>query len=168
MRRASKALLTHAAAAGPVDYSASKAAVINMARTCAFGLGGTDIRVNAINPGLIATGMTKPLFEMAIARGKGSKIGQVNPTRRYAVPEEIAQAVVFLASDEASYVNGIELPVDGGLVSSVFSSVAHARSPARTRSWAARPSSLSSRCMYTSASNSTGARAASTEPAAAS
>ncbi|GAA5955923.1 hypothetical protein JCM3765_000041 [Sporobolomyces pararoseus] len=104
--------------AGPQDYSASKAAVINLANTSAQALAGTGIRVNAICPGLIETGMTTFTFEAAKARGTLGKVGQLNPLRRFGIAEEIAQAALFLASDDSSYVNGIALPVDGGLSSS--------------------------------------------------
>jgi NAD(P)-dependent dehydrogenase (short-subunit alcohol dehydrogenase family) len=63
--------------------------------------------------------MTKPIFDGARARGNEGKIGQLNPTARYGVPEEIAAMALFLASDEASYVNGQAIPVDGGLTSSL-------------------------------------------------
>ena len=76
------------------------------------------MRVNAICPGLIETGMTKPMFDMARAAGSEKKIGQLNPLRRAGVPGEIAAAALFLASDESSYVNGQALAVDGGLSSS--------------------------------------------------
>ena len=72
--------------AGPVPYSASKAGVINMVQTCAQQLAGTGVRVNAICPGLIETGMTKPIFEMARAAGKEKKIGQLNPLLRAGAP----------------------------------------------------------------------------------
>ncbi|GAA5853801.1 hypothetical protein JCM3766R1_002119 [Sporobolomyces carnicolor] len=104
--------------AGPQDYSASKAAVINLANTSAQALAGTGIRVNAICPGLIETGMTTFTFEAARQRGTLGKVGQLNPLRRFGIAEEIAQAALFLASDDSSYVNGIALPVDGGLSSS--------------------------------------------------
>ncbi|GAA6063419.1 hypothetical protein JCM10212_002088 [Sporobolomyces blumeae] len=104
--------------AGPQDYSASKAAVINLANTSAQALAGTGIRVNAICPGLIETGMTTYTFEAAKARGTLGKVGQLNPLRRFGIAEEIAQAALWLASDDSSYVNGIHLPVDGGLSSS--------------------------------------------------
>ncbi|PWZ02962.1 NAD(P)-binding protein [Testicularia cyperi] len=105
--------------AGSVDYSASKAAVISLAQTTAWQLQRTNIRANAICPGLIETGMTLPTFEMARERGTAGKIGQLNPTARYGVAAEIANAVTFLATDEASYVNGVALPVDGGLQASL-------------------------------------------------
>lgn len=105
--------------AGPGPYSASKAGVINLVTTSANFLYGTNVRVNAICPGIIETGMTKPIFDRARDRGTDGKIGQLNPLRRYGNPEEIAAAALFLASDESSYVNGQALPVDGGLSSSL-------------------------------------------------
>lgn len=107
------------AGAGPLAYSASKAGVINLVQSAANMLGGTNIRVNAVCPGLIETGMTKPLFDYARAKGSEGKIGQLNPLARAGQPEEIAQAALFVASDEASYVNGHALVVDGGLTSTV-------------------------------------------------
>ncbi|CAG8627359.1 6694_t:CDS:10 [Acaulospora morrowiae] len=104
--------------AGPMDYSASKAAVINLAQTGAWELYGTNVRVNAICPGLFETGMTKALFDAARIRGSQDKIGQLNPMRRAGVTEEVANLVVFLASDESSYVNGQAYAVCGGLSAS--------------------------------------------------
>ena len=62
--------------------------------------------------------MTRPMFERARERGTAGKIGQLNPLQRYGVPQEIAQAALFLASDAASYVNGQAIAVDGGLSAS--------------------------------------------------
>ncbi len=104
--------------AGGAAYSASKAGVINLVQTAAQQLGGSGIRVNAICPGLIETGMTKPMYDIARERGQQSRIGELNPLRRGGEPEEIAQAALFLASDDSSYVNGAALVVDGGLSSS--------------------------------------------------
>jgi NAD(P)-dependent dehydrogenase (short-subunit alcohol dehydrogenase family) len=104
--------------AGGPAYSASKAGVISLAQTAANELYGTGVRVNAIAPGLIETGMTKPIFDGARARGNEDKIGQLNPLTRYGVPDEIAHAGLFLASDDASYVNGQTIAVDGGLSTS--------------------------------------------------
>ena len=101
--------------AGSIAYSASKAGVISLAQTIASELRGTGVRINAICPGLIETGMTKPIFDYARARGTERRIGQLNPTTRYGVPDEIAQMALFLASDRSSYVNGQAIPVDGGL-----------------------------------------------------
>lgn len=105
--------------AGPVPYSASKAGVINLVATCAWQLLGTGVRVNGICPGLIETGMTKPIFDMARAKGTDDKIGQLNPTRRYGHPEEIASVALFLLSDDASYVDGQVIPTCGGLSASL-------------------------------------------------
>jgi NAD(P)-dependent dehydrogenase (short-subunit alcohol dehydrogenase family) len=101
-----------------MPYSASKAGVISLVQTAANQLSGTGVRINAICPGLIETGMTRPIFEEARARGSENKIGQLNPLRRAGGPEEIAQVALFLASDAASYVNGQAIAVDGGLSSS--------------------------------------------------
>ncbi|MBC7957477.1 MAG: SDR family oxidoreductase [Cytophagales bacterium] len=105
--------------AGGPPYSASKAGVVSLVQTSANQFGGTGVRINAICPGLIETGMTKPVFDRARERGTENKIGQLNPLRRGGLPHEIAYAALFLASDEASYVNGQALPVDGGLTSSL-------------------------------------------------
>ena len=104
--------------AGGAAYSASKAGVINLVQTAAQQLSGSGIRVNAICPGLIETGMTQPMYDAARQRGQESRIGELNPLWRGGEPMEIAQAALFLASDQASYVNGIALTVDGGLSSS--------------------------------------------------
>ncbi|KAI9862149.1 MAG: hypothetical protein M1813_004924 [Trichoglossum hirsutum] len=80
-------------------------------------LAGTNIRCNAICPGIIETGMTATIYEAARARGSEGKIGQLNPTRRGAQPDEVARMALFLASDEASYVNGQAIAVCGGLSS---------------------------------------------------
>jgi NAD(P)-dependent dehydrogenase (short-subunit alcohol dehydrogenase family) len=104
--------------AGGSPYSASKAGVISLVQTTAYQLSGSGVRINAICPGLIETGMTRPIFETARAKGTDHKIGQLNPLRRAGAPEEIAQMALFLASDDASYVNGQAFPVDGGLSSS--------------------------------------------------
>ena len=106
------------AGAGGAAYSASKAGVIRLVQVAATQLCGANIRVNAICPGLIETGMTRELFERARAAGKEDQIGHLNPLKRGGVPDEIARAALFLASDESSYVNGHALVVDGGLSAS--------------------------------------------------
>lgn len=105
--------------AGPSSYSASKAGVINLVKTAAQQMTGSNVRINAVCPGIIETGMTKPVFDYAREAGKLEKIGQLNPLKRGGVPDELAGAVTFLASDDASYVNGQALAVDGGLTSSL-------------------------------------------------
>ncbi|MFO1296927.1 MAG: SDR family oxidoreductase [Rubrivivax sp.] len=104
--------------AGGPAYSASKAGVINLVTVAAQQLCETNVRVNALCPGLTETGMTKPVFDYAKDKGVTAKLGRLNPLRRAAQPEELARVALFLASDEASYVNGQAITVDGGLSSS--------------------------------------------------
>ena len=94
------------AGAGGAAYSASKAGVINLVKVAATQLAGSGIRVNAICPGLIETGMTGEIYDRARAKGQADKIGHLNPLKRGGEPGEIAHAALFLASDDASYVNG--------------------------------------------------------------
>ncbi|MCA9705082.1 MAG: glucose 1-dehydrogenase [Myxococcales bacterium] len=97
-------------------YSASKAAVRNFARSWILDLADRRIRVNAISPGLTDTVGLDHLFgggEQA-ADVKEHLVGRI-PAHRIGRPEDVANAVLFLASDEASFVNGIELFVDGGM-----------------------------------------------------
>jgi NAD(P)-dependent dehydrogenase (short-subunit alcohol dehydrogenase family) len=104
--------------AGGPAYSASKAGVINLAQVSAQQLSETGVRVNAICPGLTETGMTKPTFDYAREKEVMHKVGRLNPLRRAAQPSELANVALFLASDQASYVNGQAIAVDGGLSSS--------------------------------------------------
>jgi len=103
--------------AGDAAYSASKAGVNNLVQIAANELSGSGVRVNAILPGLIQTEATQGIFDAARARGVENKIGQVNPLKRAGQPDEIAAVVAFLASDDASYVNGQCYVVDGGVSS---------------------------------------------------
>jgi NAD(P)-dependent dehydrogenase (short-subunit alcohol dehydrogenase family) len=105
--------------AGGNAYSASKAALINFTMTSACDLGVDNIRVNAVCPGLIETGMTKPIFEYARLRGKEEKLGSRAELRRFGRPEEVAAAILFLASDEGGFVTGQALAVDGGNTASL-------------------------------------------------
>jgi NAD(P)-dependent dehydrogenase (short-subunit alcohol dehydrogenase family) len=104
--------------AGGPAYSASKAGVINLAKVSAQQLSDTGVRCNAICPGLTETGMTKPTFDYARDKEVMHKIGRLNPLRRAAQPDELANVALFLASDQSSYVNGQAIAVDGGLSSS--------------------------------------------------
>ena len=106
------------AGAGGPAYSASKAGVINLVKVAATQMVGANIRVNAICPGLIETGMTGPIFDRAREKGQEDRIGHLNPLKRGGQPIEIANAALFLASDESSYVNGQAITVDGGLSAS--------------------------------------------------
>ncbi|KAF9647310.1 NAD(P)-binding protein [Thelephora ganbajun] len=104
--------------AGPVHYSASKAAVNSIAQTSSYQLARTDVRVNSLCPGIIETSMTQIQFDYARGRGTEHKIGQLNPLGRYGISPEIANAVLFLASDDSSYINGQNICIDGGLSAS--------------------------------------------------
>jgi meso-butanediol dehydrogenase / (S,S)-butanediol dehydrogenase / diacetyl reductase len=105
--------------AGGNAYSASKAALINFTKTAACDLGTFNIRVNAVCPGLIETGMTKPVFDYARKADKIGKLGNRCELRRYGTPDEVARAILFLASDEASYITGQAIAVDGGNTASL-------------------------------------------------
>lgn len=105
--------------AGGNAYSASKAGVINLTMTSACDLGADNVRVNAVCPGLVETGMTRAVFDYARANDKSHKLGARCELRRYGDPEEIAAAILFLASDDASYITGQALPVDGGNTASL-------------------------------------------------
>ena len=96
---------------GSLPYQASKSAVLGLTRGAAVAYGPQGIRVNAICPGLIVTAMT----ESASADAVNTMKAQI-PLRREGKPEEISAAVLFLASDESSYITGVALPVDGGFV----------------------------------------------------
>lgn len=96
---------------GSIPYQASKAAVLGLTRGAAVTYGRDNIRVNAICPGLVVTGMTESASSAAVEAIKA----QI-PLGRDGHPEEISAAVVFLASEESSYITGVALPVDGGFV----------------------------------------------------
>jgi meso-butanediol dehydrogenase/(S,S)-butanediol dehydrogenase/diacetyl reductase len=105
--------------AGGNAYSASKAALINFTKTSACEVGAYNVRINAICPGLIETGMTQPFFEWARSTGKENQLGKYCELKRAASPEEVAWAILFLASDESSYMTGQAIPVDGGITASM-------------------------------------------------
>jgi 3-oxoacyl-[acyl-carrier protein] reductase len=96
--------------AGQVNYASSKAALVGFARSLARELGSRDITVNVVAPGFVDTDMTRALSD----ERRQDIVSQV-PLGRYAQPEEIAAGVRFLASDDAAYITGAVLPVDGGL-----------------------------------------------------
>ena len=96
---------------GQTNYVASKTGVIGMTKVWARELGKDGIRVNAIAPGFIQTDMTADMPEK-IVRMVGDKV----PLKRWGKPEDVANAYTFLASDDASYVTGTVLNVDGGVV----------------------------------------------------
>ncbi|QGV81317.1 3-oxoacyl-[acyl-carrier-protein] reductase [Streptomyces ficellus] len=96
--------------AGQANYAASKAGLVGFARSLARELGSRNITFNVVAPGFVDTDMTKVLTE----EQRAGIVAQV-PLGRYAQPDEIAAAVRFLASDDASYITGAVIPVDGGL-----------------------------------------------------
>ena len=96
-------------------YSATKAALRSFARTWTTDLKNRRIRVNAISPGSIDTpGLSDLLASSEVGEERKKLISAATPLGRFGTPDEIARAVVFLASDDASYITGIELFVDGG------------------------------------------------------
>lgn len=96
--------------AGQANYAASKAGLVGFARSLARELGSRNITFNVVAPGFVDTDMTAVLTDDQ----RAGIVSQV-PLGRYAQPEEIAATVKFLASDDASYITGAVIPVDGGL-----------------------------------------------------
>ncbi|OQO93782.1 beta-ketoacyl-ACP reductase [Saccharomonospora piscinae] len=96
--------------AGQVNYAASKAGLVGLARSLTRELGSRNITANVVAPGFIVTDMTDELTD----EQRSSALERI-PAGRYGEAGDVARAVRFLASDDASYVNGAVLPVDGGL-----------------------------------------------------
>jgi 3-oxoacyl-[acyl-carrier protein] reductase len=96
--------------AGQVNYAATKSALVGIARSVTRELGSRNITANVVAPGFIDTDMTAELSD-ELAQSYRDKI----PAGRFASPEEVAKVVRWLASDEASYISGAVIPVDGGL-----------------------------------------------------
>jgi 3-oxoacyl-(acyl-carrier-protein) reductase len=95
---------------GQTNYAASKAGLIGFARSLAREIGGRGVTVNVVTPGFVATDMT-----LALPEARQAEIVQQIPLRRMATPDEVAAAVTWLASEQAGYVTGAVIPVDGGL-----------------------------------------------------
>ncbi|WP_353809947.1 beta-ketoacyl-ACP reductase [Agromyces sp. SYSU T00194] len=96
--------------AGQVNYASSKAALVGFARSVTRELGGRGITANVVAPGFIETDMTAALPEEQQAQYKANI-----PAGRFATPDEVARVVSWVASDDAAYVSGAVIPVDGGL-----------------------------------------------------
>jgi 3-oxoacyl-[acyl-carrier protein] reductase len=94
-----------------VVYSASKAAIIGLTKALSKEVGPSGIRVNCVSPGVIRTPMTEPLGEETL-----SALAEETPLGRIGTPEEVADAVLFLAGDAASFITGQVLGVSGGFV----------------------------------------------------
>jgi 3-oxoacyl-[acyl-carrier protein] reductase len=97
-------------AAGQVNYSASKAGLVGMARSFARELGSRGITVNVVAPGFVETDMTADLDDK-----RRGEIAAAVPLGRFCTADEIAEVVTFIASPQASYITGAIIPVDGGL-----------------------------------------------------
>ena len=95
---------------GQTNYAASKAGLIGLARSLAREIGGRGVTVNVVAPGFVTTDMTAQLSE-----ARQAEILDQVPLKRMASAEEVAAAVLFLASEQAAYITGAVLPVDGGL-----------------------------------------------------
>ena len=95
---------------GQANYVASKAGLIGMTKSLALEVASRNITVNCIAPGFIKTSMTDALTEE-----QKSKLLEKIPSQKFGLPEDVAAAAVFLASDEASYINGSTIHLNGGL-----------------------------------------------------
>jgi NAD(P)-dependent dehydrogenase (short-subunit alcohol dehydrogenase family) len=102
-------------------YQAAKAGVLAATRNIAVEYATKGIRCNAVLPGTIATPMTMAALDPAMGVDEALKLeGELSPMRRVGAAEEVAAAIAFLLSDDSSYINGAELPIDGGSVARCF------------------------------------------------
>ena len=96
-------------------YGATKAALLSLTRTAALELAGEGVRVNAVAPGLTETPLVKTwIAEQPDPAAFRTERAASVPLGRFAQPEEVADAILFLASDSASHITGVTLPIDGG------------------------------------------------------
>jgi NAD(P)-dependent dehydrogenase (short-subunit alcohol dehydrogenase family) len=109
---------------GAGAYPAAKAGLARLTEQMALEWGPLGLRANAIAPGFIDAGLSTPFFKDAEIRARRER---AVPSRRLGLAEDIAQAVLFLASDAASYINGHQLVVDGGVTSSLLAQLPRSR-----------------------------------------
>jgi NAD(P)-dependent dehydrogenase (short-subunit alcohol dehydrogenase family) len=111
-------------APGGGAYGATKSGLAQMTELMSVEWGPSGIRVNAVAPGFIDAGMSAPFFKDPVVRElRGGGV----PLRRLGTAEDVAEAVMFLASDAASYISGQELAVDGGVINSVLAQLPRER-----------------------------------------
>jgi NAD(P)-dependent dehydrogenase (short-subunit alcohol dehydrogenase family) len=127
MRKAKRGSLVHVASIAASHaqgksgaYSVSKAGVVMLSRQLASEWGPEGVRSNVVSPGMVITPMSQAFYDTP---GVTERRSAVTPMRRVAVPQDIADAVTFLASDRASYINGDEITVDGGFVRTIMNTV---------------------------------------------
>jgi NAD(P)-dependent dehydrogenase (short-subunit alcohol dehydrogenase family) len=113
-------VVAHSGAPRNMAYSAAKASVLAMSRSAAAELAEKNIRVNVVTPGLVQTRAFDRSMDALATPGRSSADIRVSylrkvPMKRLGTPQEIARAILFLASEDASYITGTELIVDGGL-----------------------------------------------------
>jgi NAD(P)-dependent dehydrogenase (short-subunit alcohol dehydrogenase family) len=127
MRKAKRGSLVHVASIAGSHaqgksgaYSVSKAGVVMLSRQLASEWGPEGVRSNVVSPGLVITPMSQAFYDTP---GVTERRSAVTPMRRIAMPQDIADAVTFLASDRASYINGDEITVDGGFVRTIMNTI---------------------------------------------
>jgi NAD(P)-dependent dehydrogenase (short-subunit alcohol dehydrogenase family) len=127
MRKLGRGSLVHVASVAGSNaqgfsgaYSVSKAGVVMMSRQLASEWGPHGIRSNVVSPGLVVTPMSQVFYDTP---GVTERRTAVVPMRRIGAPQDMADAILFLASDRASYVNGDEITVDGGFTRTIMNLV---------------------------------------------
>jgi NAD(P)-dependent dehydrogenase (short-subunit alcohol dehydrogenase family) len=127
MRREKRGSLVHVASIAASNaqgksgaYSVSKAGVVMLSRQLASEWGPDGVRSNVVSPGLVITPMSQAFYDTP---GVTERRSAVTPMRRIAMPQDIADAITFLASDRSSYINGDEITVDGGFTRTIMNTI---------------------------------------------